>query len=102
MIHKDAPASSMVCVVVSPDAVLYEGNISKITVPGIKQELAVMPDHTPLYAQLTKGTISIEETGKNMQSFTIDSGIIRVRSNQVTVITGFDVKGEVLGSEKLK
>jgi len=102
MIHHDTPASTMECVVVSPDEVLFEGDITKMTVPGLKQVLAILPDHTPLYAQLASGPVILEMLDKPAVTLMIESGIVRVRSNQVTLITGFDVKGEVLGSEKLK
>lgn len=103
MIQHDTPATSMQCVVVSPDETLFEGQIATMTVPGLKQTLAIMPDHTPLYAQLQSGRVTIKPTGNQAPvSIQIESGIIRVRSNSVTLITGFDVKGEVLGSEKLQ
>lgn len=103
MIQHDTPAVSMQCVVVSPDETLFEGEIASMTVPGLKQTLAIMPDHTPLYAQLQSGSVIIMPAGNQSPiNLQIESGIIRVRSNSVTLITGFDVKGEVLGSEKLQ
>lgn len=102
MIHHDQPASQMDCVVVSPDEVIFEGKVTKLIVPGLKQELSILPDHTPLYAQLKTGQIQIFPVSSSSETMNIESGIIRVRSNQISIITGFDVKGEILGSEKLK
>lgn len=102
MIQHDTPATQMSCVIVSPDETLFEGTVFKALVPGLKQELSIMPDHTPLYAQLKSGQITLNTTDQGTLKLSIEGGIVRVRSNQVTLVTGFDVKGEVLGSEKLQ
>lgn len=98
---KDKEAHQFSLLIVSPDEVLYEGFVTKVTAPGLYQQLAILPDHTPLYAQLIKGAISITPLEGNVSTLNIDSGIIRVRANKTSIITGFDVRGDILGSKKL-
>lgn len=94
-------ALTMNCAIVSPDKLLFEGSIIKAIIPGFRQVLAILPDHTPLYTQLVAGDIIITSTNQQTKTFPIESGIARVRANTLTIITGFDVRGNVLGSQSL-
>ncbi len=87
--------SVMEVVVVNPDKVLWEGNATRVVVPGFIQELSILPNHTPLYSQLKPGKVVIyPESGTN-ETIEIDGGIVRVKHNKVSVIVGFETKDEV-------
>jgi F-type H+-transporting ATPase subunit epsilon len=86
----DSLINSFHVVVVSPDRVLIETEASKVTLPGVMQELAILPNHTPLYSELVKGVIHIEPTNGKVKEIDIESGILRVRQNQVSIILGFE------------
>lgn len=77
-------------VIVSPDETILETQAKKVLVPGTIQELAILPNHTPLYSELIKGTVVIENADGKVQEIDIDGGIIRVRRNKVSIILGFD------------
>jgi F-type H+-transporting ATPase subunit epsilon len=77
-------------IIVSPDATVLETSAQKVLVPGTIQELAILPNHTPLYAELVKGVVKIENEAGKVQEIDIESGIIRVRRNKVSIILGFD------------
>jgi F-type H+-transporting ATPase subunit epsilon len=77
-------------VVVSPDKVLIETEATKAVVPGIMQELAILPDHTPLYTELVKGTIKIDTALGKTKEIDVEGGILRVRQNHVSIILGFE------------
>lgn len=81
-------------IIVSPDETMYEGVVRRVLVPGTLQELAILPDHTPLYTVLTEGVVAIDAVDGSTQEVTIDGGVLRARSNSVTIITGFDVGDE--------
>lgn len=76
-------------VIVSPDKVVFEGKATRVTVPGTEQELAILPDHTPLYAELKKGEVVINLTGGKTETVPITSGVMRVKQNKVSIILGF-------------
>ncbi len=82
------PQSNFSCVIVSPDQTLYEGQPQRVLVPGIQGDLAILPQHTPLYAELVKGKVQVSE-GSQVKEFDIDGGVIRVRENSVTIVVGF-------------
>jgi F-type H+-transporting ATPase subunit epsilon len=76
-------------VIVTPETTLYEGEVTKLICPGIHQEIAILPNHTPLYAQLLKGELVITETDHKQKTIPIDGGVIRVKLNQASIIVGF-------------
>ncbi|OGV95860.1 hypothetical protein A2W24_02280 [Microgenomates group bacterium RBG_16_45_19] len=76
-------------VIVTPETTVYEGQVAKLIAPGIYQDIAILPNHTPLYAQLIKGQIRLTDSTGQVETFTIDGGIIRVKHNHVSVIVGF-------------
>lgn len=84
------PPALLHVVVVSPDQLILETDASKVVVPGVVQELAILPNHTPLYSELVKGTIRIDTEDNKTKEIDIDGGIIRVRQNKVSLILGFD------------
>lgn len=76
-------------VVVDPNEVIFEDEVKKIMVPTPTQEIAILPQHTPLYAQLVKGDIEITTKKDKKIKIAIESGIIRVKMNKVSIVVGF-------------
>lgn len=76
-------------VVVTPDEILFEGRVIRLIAPGSLQDIAILPNHTPLYAELNKGALIIYQSGKPIQTIQIEGGIVRVRNNKISVIVGF-------------
>lgn len=84
-----SPSSTIHLLIVSPDETIFEDEVKRIIAPGVFQEIAILPDHTPLYAELKEGEIQVTKTDNSQQTFSIESGIIRVKSNRASIITGF-------------
>lgn len=77
-------------VVVTPDKVIFEEVAVKALIPCLPQDLGILPNHTPLYARVTKGDIVIDMATGKQKKIAIDSGVLRVRNNKVSIIMGFD------------
>lgn len=86
---KPSPASEFSLVIVTPDSLVYEGQATSLIAPGAFQEIAILPDHTPLYSELKQGEIQITTKSGSQENFSVESGIIRVKENQVSIIIGF-------------
>lgn len=76
-------------IIVSPDSVLLETKATKLFAPGIEQEIAILPDHTPFYAELKKGEIKVTQVDQDQKTIPVESGIMRVKQNRVSIILGF-------------
>lgn len=78
-------------IIVSPDATLFDGRAVKMIAPTILQDVAILPDHTPLYTQLKPGILTIHDPLGQTKTVTIEGGIMRVKRNRVSIIIGFDI-----------
>ena len=52
----------MVLEIVTPEAVLYKGKVSVVTLPGAKGSFQILENHAPIVSLLEKGTLSVRET----------------------------------------
>lgn len=75
--------------IVNPDNLIFEDDVKKIIAPGSTQDIAILPDHTPLYSDLVKGEIEITLLNNQIKKIPIEGGIIRVKLNIVSIIVGF-------------
>jgi F0F1-type ATP synthase epsilon subunit len=57
--------------------------------PGNKGPLAILPGHAPLYTEIIAGELQIDDTKGTPKTFKVDGGVMRIRSNTVTIIVGF-------------
>jgi F-type H+-transporting ATPase subunit epsilon len=86
--------------IVSPEATLFAGDVTSVTVPGINGEFQMLADHAPIVSLLQNGNViidgdfSIEEAHENMFSKNADgktilpitSGTIEMKDNKVIVL----------------
>jgi len=86
--------------IVSPEATLFAGEVTSVTVPGINGEFQMLTDHAPIVSLLQsgevrfEGDVTIEETyapkftkgedGKTILPIT--SGTIEMKDNKVIVL----------------
>lgn len=83
------PEDTFELVIVTPDEVLFEDQVRRAMVPGLYQRLAILPDHTPIFAQLNAGVVEITLSNKQKDSIDIEAGVLRFKQNKATIITGF-------------
>jgi F0F1-type ATP synthase epsilon subunit len=65
---------------------LFEGLCECLLLPYEKEEIAILPQHTPIIALLTSGPVKIMEQGKQREITTIKSGILYVGEDKATVL----------------
>ncbi|MES2006549.1 MAG: F0F1 ATP synthase subunit epsilon [Patescibacteria group bacterium] len=75
----------MKVVIAKVDENLYDGEAISVTLPGVQGEMTVLANHEPLITTLKAGTIVVRaEEGE--QTFAIESGVLEIRHEGVTVI----------------
>ena len=93
--------------VLTPEELLYKGNVKHIVLPGLDGSFGVLDNHAPMIAGLAKGTVKVEQNpgenkaditgdfeGKlnkefqnnNEFTFEINGGVIEVKANKVIVL----------------
>ncbi len=85
--------------IVSPEATLFAGEVTSVTVPGINGEFQMLKDHAPIVSLLQEGKVKIDgdisidedyeirfskEDGKTILA--INSGTIEMKDNKIIVL----------------
>jgi F-type H+-transporting ATPase subunit epsilon len=91
----------MILEIVSPEATLFKGEVTSVTLPGVDGSFQILNNHAPIVSILKQGTVKITATsfhfskeveGKftrvNDQNFTLEiaSGTIEMKDNKVIVL----------------
>jgi len=95
----------MILEVITPDELLYKGNVSQVILPGLDGSFGILNSHAPLISALAKGNVRIDQNvsenndkkvynGKlnkefiteNQFSFEIKGGVVEVIDNKILVL----------------
>ena len=70
--------------VLTPKETIFEGDVSKVEVPGDKGRFMVLKDHAPVISSLSEGYVVYMSAGVESR-LRIQSGFVRVNCNEVVV-----------------
>ncbi len=91
----------MILEIVSPEALLFSGEVTSISLPGVDGSFQILNNHAPIVSILKQGTVKITApsfnieqevsskfTRVNDQNYTLDinSGTIEMKDNKVIVL----------------
>lgn len=91
----------MILEIVSPEALLFSGEVTSISLPGVDGSFQILNNHAPIVSILKQGTVKITApsfnidkeiadkfTKVNDQNYTLDinSGTIEMKDNKVIVL----------------
>lgn len=70
--------------IVTPEKIIFNGNVENVTVPGTLGSFEVLNDHAPIISSLEQGVV--EYTGNSgRKHLDIKSGFIEVKNNEVNL-----------------
>ncbi|HZE07283.1 MAG TPA: F0F1 ATP synthase subunit epsilon [Gemmatimonadaceae bacterium] len=72
--------------VISPEAVLFEGETDSVVAPAYDGELGILTGHAPLMALLGDGELRVGAAGGSSR-FKVAGGFLQVFNNDVRVVT---------------
>jgi F-type H+-transporting ATPase subunit epsilon len=91
----------MILEIVSPEASLFSGEVTSVSLPGVEGNFQMLNNHAPIVSTLQKGTVKITGTSFNLtkdsealftkvneQNYTleINSGTIEMKANKAIVL----------------
>jgi F-type H+-transporting ATPase subunit epsilon len=74
--------------VISPKETIYTGEVDLVQLPGKMGSFEILKNHAPLVAILEKGRLKIIDTDRNTHFIPIEGGMVKVRQNEITILTG--------------
>ncbi len=72
--------------VISPESVLFEGEVSSVVAPAFDGEVGILENHAPMMTLLGKGSLRLA-SGGGEKRFNIEGGFLQVVENKVRIVT---------------
>ena len=72
--------------IITPDKVIFKGEIISVTVPGVKGRFQVLKNHAPLVSIFEIGMIEVVTPDKNSSYYATGGGTIEVLNNEVLIL----------------
>ncbi|MRJ02806.1 MAG: F0F1 ATP synthase subunit epsilon [Epsilonproteobacteria bacterium] len=72
--------------IVTPQGLIFQGEVKSVTFPGEEGEFGVLPRHASLLALLKPGVIEIEKIDGNKESIVINWGHVKVGEQGATAL----------------
>ncbi len=69
--------------IVTPEAVVYSGEVESVTLPGVKGAFTLLKKHAPLISALGKGKMIIK--GKEGKEFDVTGGFAEINQDVINV-----------------
>ena len=91
---------------VSPERILFSGDVISVIVPSVEGEMTVLAGHAPLVATLKAGIVFVQTTDSNGKEFFVNGGLVEVNQASTTILAEQgrfieDVDAAVLDAEIL-
>ena len=71
--------------VVSPEKVLFEGSVEKVSLPGTLGAFVILPGHAPIISSLEKGTIRFVTEAEERTIEVHTGGFVEKNGGQISV-----------------
>ncbi len=90
----------MILEIVSPEAKLFSGEVTSVTVPGVDGSFQMLNNHAPIVSILTKGDVKIAANNpvfnkesedkfvkeNNNYNLAINSGTLELKDNKIIIL----------------
>jgi F-type H+-transporting ATPase subunit epsilon len=72
--------------IVTPQKVLYSGDVVSVTVPGSKSPFQVLFNHAPIVSSLDTGLVKIVDEQNNTKYYAVSPGFTEVHGNKISIL----------------
>lgn len=87
--------------IVSPERLAFSETVEHVQVPSEEGQLTILPDHTPLFANLMEGELVIRKDGED-HYLAIGGGFLEVTRKKVMVLVSRAFHARELNEEAIK
>jgi len=86
---------------VSPERLLFAGDVEAVVVPGSEGAFTVLKDHAPVMAVLRPGIVEVDESQTKKQRLFVRGGFADVSSHGLTILAEQAIPVEELDAAKI-
>lgn len=72
--------------IISPEKVLFTGEVSRVKLPGTLGYFELLNNHAPIVSTLKSGQIKVKGDDGTVSYYDIESGVIEAHKNLVSVL----------------
>ena len=72
--------------IITPDDIIFTGEVSLVQFPGYDGSFEVLNNHAPLISVLKEGKIKVKDANNKEQFFEIKGGVVEVLKNKILVL----------------
>ncbi len=83
---------------VSPEKLIFSGDVEAVTVPGLEGEFTVLQHHAPLMSTLKPGVVSVEAAPGSKTKLFVRGGFADVAPHGLTILAEYAVPLEELNA----
>jgi len=85
--------------IVTPQATVFSEDVEMVTLPGVKGEMGILPQHVRLMTQLVPGEMIVRKSGQD-RFLAVGEGLIEVTGDRVSIVTDMAVAAENIDEAK--
>ncbi len=86
---------------VSPERLLFAGDVESVVVPGAEGAFTVLKDHAPVMSVLRPGIVEVDESHTKKQRLFVRGGFADVSSHGLTILAELAIPLEDLDAAKI-
>lgn len=86
---------------VSPEKLLFSGDVESVVVPGAEGQFTVMKDHAPVMTTMRPGVVDVNEAGAKTLRLFVRGGFADVSAKGLTILAEQAVPLEQLNAEDI-
>ncbi|MCI5982241.1 MAG: ATP synthase F1 subunit epsilon [Bacteroidales bacterium] len=72
--------------IVSPEKVIFSGDIELVEMPGKRGRFTILKDHAPIISSLTEGSIRVRPVGQEEINVPCKAGYVECSANKVSIL----------------
>ncbi|PIR57641.1 MAG: ATP synthase F1 subunit epsilon [Parcubacteria group bacterium CG10_big_fil_rev_8_21_14_0_10_38_31] len=86
--------------IVTPERIVFRGEVLQVTIPTKAGEITVLPEHIPLISILKPGVIEIKTQEKDKEIVAVSGGFIEVLKDKIVILADTAERAEEIDIEK--
>ena len=87
------PSNSFRLEIVAPTGIIYDDEVSSVSVPTQNGIKTILPNNAPLFTKLFEGEVEIKRDSKDT-TIIISGGFCEVKNNMVNILSDYAIRAE--------
>ena len=87
--------------IVSPQGIIFQGDVEKVSIPTYSGQITVFPHHAPLFTKLGEGEVDLITGGKTT-TVVIAGGFLEIKGGSAHILSDHAIRAESIELAKVE